>query len=218
MKKTFSEKLIWFAMVPTISEYLKSEFKELNIKEVIRISKNNYNSILERTPDIGSFKKNPLRICLSGGIVWIAVFNAMKELNFNMSNEQFGEMVIKTSNAPIIKKFCEMKKPFNNKFQKKKILKDKVSNEISSSSFNWKTETIQGRDADEYVINYHKCGLCALVKQENCKELLPYMCAMDYISIEQMGGVLTRTKTLARGDKLCNFYICKKNSKWDNKK
>ena len=142
----------------------------------------------------------------------------MNELKYNMENEQFGEMVKKTSDAFIIKKSCEMKRPFNDKFQKKKILKDKISNEISNSEFNWKTETIQGRDENEYVINYYQCGLCALAKQEHCEKLLPYMCAMDYISVEQMGGVLTRTKTIAQGNEMCNFYICKKGSKWDNKK
>lgn len=217
MKKTFCEKLLWHTITPTIWKYLKSEFANLDIDNVKRKAMNNYNDILSRTPDIGSLKKNPLRVSLSVGILWIAVNSAMNELNYNMSDEQFKEMVQKTSNAFIIKKSCQMKKPFNDKFQKRKILKDKISNEISNSEFNWKTETMQGRDIDEYVVNYYQCGLCALVRQEHCENLLPYMCAMDYILIQQMGGVLTRTKTLAQGDNMCDFYICKKDSKWDNK-
>ena len=30
-----------------------------------------------------------------------------------------------------------------------------------------------------------------------------------------VGGVLYRTKTLAAGGDCCDFYICKKKSKWD---
>ena len=217
MKKTFCERLIWFAMTPTIWKYFKSEFSNFDLSSTKRIAKSNYNNILSRTPDIGSLKENPLRICLSAGVVWIAVYNAMSELKFNMRDEQFGEMVNKTSNAFLIKTACEKKRPFNDKFQKTKILKDKISNAASTSEFNWKTETIQGRDIDEYVVNYHQCGLCALARQEHFEKLLPYMCEMDYISVAQMGGVLTRTKTLARGDKMCDFYICRKNSKWDSK-
>lgn len=41
------------------------------------------------------------------------------------------------------------------------------------------------------------------------------MCEMDYISVELMGGVLHRTGTLATGASCCDFYICKKGSKWD---
>ena len=37
-------------------------------------SRKNFKDMLARTPDIGGFTKNPLRICLSGGIVWMAVY------------------------------------------------------------------------------------------------------------------------------------------------
>lgn len=215
MKKTFCEKILWVGITPDIWKYLIEEYPNLNIKEIKIKSKIKYDEILQRTPDIGSLKKNPLRVSLTVGIIWIAIYKALNELDYNMSDEKFGEMVIKTSNAFIIKKSCEMKNPFNIKFQKKKILKDKISNEISDSEFNWNTETILGKDKDQYTINYHKCGLCALVKNEQCEKLLPYMCVLDYILFEQMGAVLTRTKTLANGDELCDFHICKKGSKWD---
>lgn len=63
--------------------------------------------------------------------------------------------------------------------------------------------------------DYHQCGLCALGKQEHCEDLIPYMCEMDYISVELMGGVLHRTGTIATGAECCDFYVCKKGSKWD---
>ena len=216
MKKTLCERILWVGITPTIWNYFKKEFSDLDLKNAKIIAKNNYSEILARTPDIGGLSKNPLRVSLTVGILWIAVYNAMKELNYNISKEKFGEMVIETGNAPIIKKSCEKKNPFSDNFQKKKIKKDKISNEMSDSEFNWNTETVQGRDQDEYRVNYHKCGLCALVRQENCVELLPYMCKLDYILIEQMGAVLIRTKTLANGDNMCDFYICKKGSKWEN--
>jgi hypothetical protein len=33
--------------------------------------------------------------------------------------------------------------------------------------------------------------------------------------VDMMGGVLHRTKTLATGGDCCDFYVCKKGSKWD---
>ena len=80
------------------------------------------------------------------------------------------------------------------------------------------TANSTGRDADEYTINYHRCGLCALGKQEHLEELIPYMCAMDFISADLMGGVLYRTGTLAEGAEKCDFYVCKKDSKWDKER
>lgn len=33
-----------------------------------------------------------------------------------------------------------------------------------------------------------------------------------------MGGVLYRTGTLAEGAEKCDFYVCKKDSKWDKER
>ena len=128
-----------------------------------------------------------------------------------MSNQRFGEMITATMQAPLIKKAFESKNPIDIEYQKKKVEKDKISNAISDSEFNWITETIPGRNADEYITIYHRCGLCALGKQEHLEELVPYMCAMDFISVDYMGDMLQRTGTLAQGAKMCDFYICKKN-------
>ncbi len=46
-------------------------------------------------------------------------------------------------------------------------------------------------------------------------ELIKYMCQMDYISIDMMGSVLYRTKTLATGGDCCDFHVVKKGSKMD---
>ena len=56
------------------------------------------------------------------------------------------------------------------------------------------------------------------LKQEHLEELIPYMCAMDFISADLMGGVLYRTGTLAEGAEKCDFYVCKKDSKWDKER
>ena len=82
-------------------------------------------------------------------------------------------------------------------------------------SFSWITGIIPGRDQNECRTNYRQCGLCAPGKQEHHEDLISYMCEMDYISVELMGGVLHRTGTLATGASCCNFYVCKKGSKWD---
>ena len=71
-------------------------------------------------------------------------------------------------------------------------------------------EVIFGRDAEEYTILYHQCGLCALGRQEGLPHLVPYLCALDTMSVDWMGGRLYRTKTLAAGGDCCDFYICKR--------
>ncbi|EDP24201.1 L-2-amino-thiazoline-4-carboxylic acid hydrolase [Parvimonas micra] len=168
--------------------------------------------MIKRTPDIGSLRKNPLRVCLTSGILWLSIYEAMEG---KMDQEQFGEMVSATMEAPILKKNFQKQKAFDIKTQKKKIEKNKIANAVSDSEFNWNTELILGRDENEYTVIYHRCGLCALGKQEHHEELIPYMCKMDYETIAMMGGVLKRKGTIATGADCCDFYICKKGSKWD---
>lgn len=212
MKKTICESILWRAMTPTIFRYIASEFRDVDVLESKKKSRQIYREMIGRTPDIGNFIKNPLRVCLSGGMVWLSVYEAM---NGKMSPAQFGDMVKITMQAPLLQKVFAGKNPFDSAYQKKKVEKDKIANAISDSCFNWITETIPGRDQDEYRTNYYQCGLCALGKQEQHEDLIPYMCEMDYISIELMGGVLHRSGTIATGAKCCDFYVCKKGSKWD---
>lgn len=212
MKNSLCEKIMWYALSPTIFQFIKQYWKDIDIKNVKRISKNNYKDMIQRTPDIGSLRKNPLRVCLTSGILWLSIYDAMEG---KMNQEQFGEMVSATIEAPMLKKNFQKQKAFDIKTQKKKIEKNKIANAASDSEFNWNTELILGRDENEYTVIYHRCGLCALGKQEHHEELIPYMCKMDYETIAMMGGVLKRKGTIATGADCCDFYVCKKGSKWD---
>ena len=212
MKNSLCEKIMWYALSPTIFQFIKQYWKDIDIKNVKRISKNNYKDMIQRTSDIGSLRKNPLRVCLTSGILWLSIYDAMEG---KMNQEQFGEMVSATIEAPMLKKNFQKQKAFDIKTQKKKIEKNKIANAASDSEFNWNTELILGRDENEYTVIYHRCGLCALGKQEHHEELIPYMCKMDYETISMMGGVLKRKGTIATGADCCDFYVCKKGSKWD---
>lgn len=212
MKNSLCEKIMWYVLSPTIFQFIKQYWKDIDIKNVKRISKRNYKDMIKRTPEIGSLRKNPLRVCLTSGILWLSIYEAMEG---KMDQEQFGEMVSATMEAPILKKNFQKQKAFDIKTQKKKIEKNKIANAASDSEFNWNTELILGRDENEYTMIYHRCGLCALGKQEHHEELIPYMCKMDYETITMMGGVLKRKGTIATGADCCDFYICKKGSKWD---
>ena len=212
MKISLCEKIMWYALSPTIFKFIEQYWEDIDIQSIKRLSKGNYKAMISRTPDIGSFRKNPLRIPLAGGLLWLSVYDAMEG---KMNEEQFGEMVSATIEAPMLKKNFQKQKPFDIKTQKKKIEKNKIANAASDSEFNWNTELILGRDENEYTVIYHRCGLCALGKQEHHEELIPYMCKMDYETIAMMGGVLKRKGTIATGADCCDFYVCKKGSKWD---
>lgn len=212
MKNSVCEKIIWVALSPTIFKFIKQYWGDVDIKNVKKISKNNYKDMIKRTPDIGSLKDNPLRICLATGMLWLSVYEAM---DGEMNQEEFEKMVNATLEAPMLKKNFQKQKSFDIKAKKKRERKNRIANSVSDSEFNWNAELISGRDEEEYTMVFHRCGLCALGRQERHEELIPYMCKVDYTLVELKGGVLKRTGTIATGSDCCDFYICKKGSKWD---
>lgn len=125
MKNTICEKMMWSVMTPAIFKYIAVHCRETDVSRVKKVSRKNFKDMLERTPDIGGFTKNPLRICLSGGIVWLAVYEAMDGA---MSHEQFGKMVTATMQAPLIKKVFGSKNSFDTEYQKRKVEKDRAEN------------------------------------------------------------------------------------------
>ena len=212
MKYTYCEKIIWFAMNKPVLDFLGSKHCDWNIKLLKTKAKKRYKEIITELPDIGSLSKNSLRVCLSCAALWLSFYESCED---KIENEEFGEMVKATINSPLIAKSFRAKKPFTKKFQLQKEEKVRRNNAASDSEFNWQTEFIRGRDENEYTIIYKRCGICALAKKLNHMELVKYMCALDIMSVDMMGGVLYRTKTLAEGKDCCDFYICKKGSKWD---
>lgn len=100
MKNSICEKMIWYALSPTIFRFIEQYWKDIDIKSIKRLSKDNYKAMISRTPDIGSFKKNPLRIPLADGMLWLSVYYAMEG---KMNQEQFGEMVSATNRSSYVK-------------------------------------------------------------------------------------------------------------------
>lgn len=212
MKYTYCEELMWLAMNKAIVDFLEKEHSNWNIKLLKINAKKRYKQIITELTDIGSLTKNSLRICLSGAAIWLAFYESCEE---PIKDEEFGEMVKITMTSPLIVKAFSSKKPFTKKAQNKKEKSVERDNRASDSEFNWKTEFLKGRDENEYTIIYKKCGICALARKLNHTNLVKYMCVLDIMSVDMLGGVLHRTQTLAEGKECCDFYICKKGSKWD---
>lgn len=217
MRRSVCETVIWFAMASAALRYLRQAEPDWDIPGLKRKTKETYRQMIDRTPDIGPLKENSLRICQAAGMLWLSFYEAAAG---RMSEERFAGMVDASMNAALVKASftSKGKSAFTLEAQKKRADNAVRGNAAPGEAFNWNTEVILGRDADEYTILYRQCGLCALGKQEGLPHLVPYMCAVDTMSFDWMGGRLYRTQTLASGGELCDFYICRKGSKWDKER
>ena len=161
MKYTYCETLMWHALAPAMFRYLARREPAWDIPALRKRTKNIYQEMVSRTPEIGSLKENSLRICLAGGMVWLSAYEAAEG---KMSEECFAGLVNASMEAPLVKMSFQSKAKtaFTLEAQQKRAANAAKGNALSDSSFNWNTEVMLGRDADEYTILYHRCGLCAL--------------------------------------------------------
>lgn len=213
MKKTACEKIAWLALAPSSLAFIRKTRKDIPFRQVKKRAKKNYTAMVSRTPDIGRYQDNPLRLSLAGGMVWLSIFDALEG---RMTPENFGNMVRATLDVSWLKAFLSRKKRFSRQAQEKNYRQTLRANAASDSDFNWQAEVLFGRDENEYTMIFHQCGLCALGRQERYEDLIPYMCQLDFAMIDLSGGVLKRTGTLATGADCCDFYMYKKGSKWDD--
>ena len=81
MKYSYCEKLMWLAMNGVIFELLEEKTPDVDCKQWKKKSKERYKQIISELDEIGDMMKNPLRVSLSGGAVWMAVYQILKKLS-----------------------------------------------------------------------------------------------------------------------------------------
>ena len=212
MKNTYCEKLMWLATKSTIEKFMKAEFGDSDMRAFKKRFRNQYRQILSEVDDIGPFTKNPLRINLTGGVIWLAAYESC---DGKMDEELFSKMITAIMCSRLYKAFYGSSNPFVMKKQCRKAENLKAANALTDSDYNWHSDYRVGRDENEYFNTYTRCGLCTLGKRRGHPELVPLMCQTDFISIDMMGGVLYRTQTLAMGGTCSDFHVVKKGSKWE---
>ena len=212
MKYTCCEKAMWHIIAPASLRFLSEQGWDVPVMK--KKAKTIYRQMVTRTPSIGGLTGNSLHICLAAGMIWLSIYEASEG---RMDEKCFAGMVDAGMKGSIVKASFtgKAKTAFTLAAQQKRAAKAVRDNAAPGGAFNWQAEVIPGRDAEEYTILYRQCGLCALGRQEGLPQLVPYLCALDTLSIDWMGGALYRTQTLAAGGNCCDFHICKKDSKWD---
>jgi len=77
-------------------------------------------------------------------------------------------------------------------------------------SANWVAHFIPGNGTEfDYGVDYVECGLVKYCRSQKAREIAPYICPTDFDRSRIYGTGLQRTKTIARGDGICNFRFKK---------
>jgi hypothetical protein len=70
----------------------------------------------------------------------------------------------------------------------------------------WTAEFVEGdEETFDYGIDYRSCPCLEFFKAHDAEQFAPYYCLLDFPEAKLMNRGFFRTKTLAKGDDVCNF-------------
>lgn len=191
--------------------YTEKALPNVNIKEFKRRHKAEYMAMVKRTPAVGGIKENMLCSTMYIACYGFAYYKAAPK---SITEDIFAGMIKAVCESDKMKKAYKGKNAFDPK-QMEKYQKGAARSQRGEYPMDWKFTFSWNPEAPEYYLIYSECGVCKIAAQEKLQFLVPYMCAMDYAMIELKGAKLLRTQTLGNGGDCCDFYVCKKGSKWD---
>jgi len=186
---------------------LKVSLGEPTANEVMRRTQRFYRKIVLRSPSIGG-SENPLTLNVLIAALVAAVYKAA---DGRLSSEQMGKTFSHAVERTLAFKWfmqATAKKNFTRQWQDRRNVQAIESHRrIYPAGF--VSDFVYGKTVNEYGVTYRECGICKLLLRENCAELAPQMCQFDFVMAKYMGCALTRTKTIANGDELCDFWFAK---------
>lgn len=210
MKIGIIDKVVFAVVANTSVKELRKEHPEWKACAIRKNARPRFIKMLKDTPEIGSYRQNCLKICLTGGAVWFSIFEAVEELYGRMSDELYSRMCNATYTIPVMARKYRKMPFFDAKFQDKYA--DKMGKVLKvKSDSNWTPN--YGKGAPDYsTMRFTTCGLCALTNRTGHKDILPIMCSTDYTVAKLMGVNLHRDKTLATGDACCDYLYTRPGS------
>lgn len=157
-------------------------------------------------------KQGNLSIYVKLSVLILAMIKLYIELG--LSENEIGEFIYKAADeyfrTPTIKKWIQ-KYFFFSRMNAKQIRKRQaISEQLENGINGFKFKFVEGKDKNEYGIDYEKCGICDYFKNMDMFVYVKYCCLVDYAIMKNLGIPFTRTTTLGNGGEKCDFRFSKK--------
>ena len=202
-------------------QYLSAKYKDKNLaKSITNKALLEFKSLVIELPNVGG-EKNIDAEFIPIAAWYLSYYRAMKPYGKNA--EDVGRMIYDL-NQVVWKHYPKSKLKtactsfFSTKNKEKFKTWAKWTKERQYPA-NWIMEYIPGEDEDfDFGYNYTHCGVCLYLYSYDAIELAPFVCLNDFVESRALDTGLHRTKTIATGDKECNFRFKKGRKvtqKWD---
>lgn len=208
MKLSLMGRVYPLAMDKLLKKQLLRKFDKTYIENVLKKANLNYKQILKRTPDMGGKENIFIKNIYMGSYI-IAVYKAAKR---EIDLPELNRIIVDGLNE-----FALLKKKMSRTDLSSDAYRGKLKKAAAWAYQNrnkypgtWLLSVPDHVKPDGVYYEFTQCGLCTLCEQEGEPDLIHLLCNTDYITIGFSGCKLTRTKTLAKGDSCCNFWIQRK--------
>jgi hypothetical protein len=166
-----------------------------------------YGEIIPLIPNIGG-KANPYTRFLFQSAWGVAIYRAV--VKHGGTVEGAAEMLhrgaismFERTPAFLLRLFGKW---YHSRLRYPKMRKEAQKTQEREYSGDWVYEFVEGDGENfDYGLEMTECGIIKFLTTLGADELIPYMCAIDYISLGAMRVELRRTKTLAFGCDSCDF-------------
>lgn len=197
-------RIMFLILKMRIHKFLKSTLGKERAVKIIKRSGREYCSMIQRRPDIGGEENMNYDAMLVGA----TLFSVYKASEGAVTEDVFDKMVDNIVHWKMLLKAYAKNDEFSDETLKKRE-KDALRSQNADNKCDW-NYTFEIINDDEHAFIYSRCGICELAKRENCFNLVKYICKMDFVTYGCMGAELTRTKTIADGDSICDFHLKRK--------
>ena len=152
--------------------------------------------------------KNPLAANVQFAFPIIALWLASDR---KLTSSQLEKLMQAALDSPVVRLFYSGN-DFNDKRKSDAFLnKMKKYSQWHEShpedSYGWKYEFNDSLHKEGCYYAFTFCPIADFCKRNGYEEIAPVLCNIDYATFKMCHGKLIREKTLAKGDKLCDFWI-----------
>lgn len=198
------------AILKAAKKVLSTNFDEKTLQIMLQDMRSQFEELIPRIPYIGGDENlltRNLLICAE----YLPICKVLQQ--HNLSYEQINDVVrnickLQLANMPFFSKLglkLLWKFMFSKGLQKQMQKDAKKSQEkIYPDSFVYKFVKGDGITCN-FGFDFSDCAICHFFAKEGAAEFVPIMCELDYVLADFAKVKLTRTSTIAHGDKYCNF-------------
>ena len=174
---------------------------------LVRESLPEFEALIPELPYIGG-KQNPLTGNLVSSAGALAVYRAMQR--HGKPIEETGELLYRLMET-WIRRYPHFVRRLMGRYYLSRLSQRQSKRQSALSQqrrypADWVRVHVDGDgQAFEWGVDYLECGIVKFLRSQGAEELAPYLCLTDYALFGALGIELTRTQTLANGDKRCDF-------------